>query len=490
MRHLPGILFVLLAGCTTAVPALGTRAYTTTWKDDVGARLRVQCGACHGPTAAGGYRVDTYPAALTALVAGDPASAILTVLDPVTAAAPHAGFATLHALLVTWVVTDLAAYERSDVHGGGIQNPASADFHGEVLRRSGWNFPLCQTCHGVDFAGGSSGVTCLTCHVDKPTSCTTCHGDSLTSGAHRLHVVGGPLLAKKLVCAECHITPSSWDSPGHILDLDGTAITSPVRAIFGALAQSPMATRTAPAAFDGATCTNVYCHDTQSPSWTSTAPSTCVSCHGQPPPLHPVGACVSCHKAVIDASGTIVDSALHISGKTTLGDGDGTCRACHTLLGGAHTSHLEGTNHLAAPVACAECHVVPTQVSSPGHFTADGRAAVFPAGGAGPLANADGAMPTWSPGAMRCAGTYCHGSGAKLAKDTSPEIVRAPPWVPGSGAGRCGTCHGLPPLDGVHDPAWPITVCSQCHAKSVDASGAIVFTGNASTHMNGVVDAP
>jgi len=42
----------------------------------------------------------------------------------------------------------------------------------------------------------------------------------------------------------------------------------------------------------------------------------------------------------------------------------------------------------------------------------------------------------------------------------------------------------------VHDPAWQITQCSECHGKSVDAYGQILITGGVSTHMNGIVDAP
>jgi predicted CxxxxCH...CXXCH cytochrome family protein len=476
-----------------------------TWKIDVAAQLAQSCGGCHGSTAAGGYRTDSYLAAIdgpgpTAVaIAGDASSRLLTILDPATAQSPHAGQGALYATLYTWVVTDALAYENSDVHGGGIQNPASSEFHGQLLLDTGWNFPLCQTCHGNDFAGGITGVTCLSCHVDKPTSCTTCHGSSPTTGAHALHVLGGPLLGKRYACSECHVQPTSWDSPGHIRNADGTAITTPVPVIFGALAQSATATRTGAPRYAAGQCTNVYCHGaaspdaaatTQSPQWSSSVAATCSSCHGQPPAGHPVGACVNCHSAVINAGGSIVDTALHISGKPTLGDGDGTCLACHTILDGAHTSHLEGTHHLAAPIACTECHIVPSQVSSPGHFTENGLAAVFPIGGTGPIANADSATPEYAASETQCTNTYCHGSGKLLATDASPEIIRDPIWQPNSGAGRCGTCHGLPPLDGIHDPTWPITLCSTCHGESVDAGGAIIIINGTSKHLNGVVDAP
>ncbi len=376
------------------------------------------------------------------------------------------------------------------VHGAGVQDKASVEFHGTVLARSGWDFPVCQKCHGEDFGGGASGVTCLTCHVGGPTSCATCHGASPTSGAHRVHVLGGALLGRRLLCSECHLQPSAWDSPGHLLNADRSVVTTPAKVLFGALAQTPAEARSGPPRFEADRCTNVYCHGvTRAPSWSSAEAGSCATCHGLPPVGHPVGACASCHGSVIDAAGTLIGPSAHLDGKATLGNGDGTCNACHATLGGAHASHLGGTHKLAAPVACAECHLVPATVSSPGHFTADGFAAVFPAG-SGPLARADGAAPSYARSTMKCSGTYCHGGGAALATDATPTVVREPAWVPGSGAGRCGTCHGLPPLDGVHDPAWQITQCWQCHGRSVDAAGAIVFTGGTSTHMNGVVDAP
>jgi predicted CxxxxCH...CXXCH cytochrome family protein len=199
---------------------------------------------------------------------------------------------------------------------------------------------------------------------------------------------------------------------------------------------------------------------------------------------------VNCHSAIIDANGHLLSPATHVSGKLTLGDGDGTCQACHSVLDGAHQSHVAGTHQLAAPIPCTECHFVPSQVNSPGHFTESGLALVFPIGGGGPVARADGAVPIYDASAMQCSGTYCHGSGKLLSTDATPAIIRDPIWQPNSGAGRCGTCHGLPPLDGVHDPTWQITQCATCHPKSVDAYGAIIITNGTSTHLNGVVDAP
>ena len=89
--------------------------------------------------------------------------------------------------------------------------------------------------------------------------------------------------------------PTSWDSDGHILH-DGVAITTPPKVTFGARANLTLdpADRAGPPTFDGATCSNVYCHGAvlhdaggtaPAPRWDDPTPPGCSTrCHGQPPP--------------------------------------------------------------------------------------------------------------------------------------------------------------------------------------------------------------
>ena len=98
------------------------------------------------------------------------------------------------------------------VHGEGVLDPASAQFHGKELERHDWSFALCATCHGENLDGGRAKVSCLTCHKDGPTACATCHAEGPTTNAHVAHRVTG-----KLACAECHVVPATWDAEGHIL---------------------------------------------------------------------------------------------------------------------------------------------------------------------------------------------------------------------------------------------------------------------------------
>jgi predicted CxxxxCH...CXXCH cytochrome family protein len=347
------------------------------------------------------------------------------------------GRLTLFALLLTGC-TDARPVEgrrgESGVHPSGITDPASADFHGKLLEQRHWDFPFCATCHGEDFSGGTSKVSCRTCHEQGPTACTTCHGMPPKTGAHEKHVLGGAL-GKKYDCSLCHTRPSAWSDPGHI---DGRAETR---------------------------CDS-NCHKASTPDWNVGAgAAACGSCHGVPPANHPGGACVTCHPRVTDPT-----SPLHLDGKVSLGDDSGSCVSCHPNPGGAHKSHVEATHGISPQLACSECHKVPATITSPGHFSSSGRAEVFPSGGIGPIAGASGKQPTWDAASQSCSNTHCHGSAT-------------PTWPPAASSYACGSCHGVPPATTIHTGATLVT-CFTCHSSTMDASGQII--GN---HVNGVVDA-
>jgi hypothetical protein len=267
----------------------------------------------------------------------------------------------------------------------------------------------CAECHGADFSGGTANVSCMTCHADGPTACNTCHGQPPQTGAHATH-------AAKYACARCHPTPASYR--------DAHLHTGP------ALLQ--------------AQCND--CHGAANPTWVADpAQAQCGSCHGLPPPGHADNRCAACHPGA--------DAATHANGQIDLGDGSGTCTACHGQppTTGAHTGHVAGTHRLAAPLGCAACHPTPTAVGDPGHI--------------------DHAPPATL--ATDCA--HCHGQAA-------------PTWVDDPAQAACGTCHGIPPQDGVHWAQIRLTDCATCHPQTIDPSGAIIVRNGMSTHINGVVD--
>ena len=516
--HLAVLATVAASGC--ADKREGPAAITlVTWKDDVAAVVGARCATsgCHaGDAPQASYDLTTYQGALgrgsdlaANAIAGDAGSLILTELDTLS----HVGVADVLPLLRAWVVDSNLAYERSRIHGPGLLDPASAEFHGTVLKDLGWKFAVCQRCHGKNFAGNTEAPSCLTCHARGPTACETCHGTGPTSGAHPRHASRG------YTCSECHTVPTAWDEPGHILDASGQPIPLPARVELGAFANRdlPMPRRTMPATYDPATgtCSAVYCHGgilgdasaaNPRPTWNGgAAAAACGSCHGKPPATHPPGECVVCHPGTIDPAGTL--AAAHVDGVIDVGNNAGTCAACHgsgvqpapprglhgeqftvDLAVGAHRVHLEA-NRLRGPVACAECHRVPTTVAETGHIdTALPAELTF-----GTLATTDGAAPTWDRQAATCSNVYCHGGGTRLAADASPGKLVAPRWTASSSATiYCGACHGVPPADASHAPTLQLGDCVTCHARTVDGFGNIVLSGpsgaQTSQHMDGDVD--
>ena len=292
-------------------------------------------------------------------------------------------------------------------------------------------------------------------------------------GAHALHLKDGTSLA----CTECHVVPTSTSHS------NGT-----VEIAFGTIA----ATGGTTPAWNGATCSNVYCHGsftggnrTYAPTWTSPAATSCGTCHGVPPvaPHSQSTDCGSCHTGY---TSTTVNASLHVNGKVDVANL--TCSSCHgdatrvattlnpnlpaappkdtkgntatTARGvGAHQRHLvAGT--LSAGTACGECHVVPTSTTH-----SNGAVEVV----FGSLSKTGGVNPAWN--GSGCASSYCHGN----FKNGTTTYV--PSWT-APAASACGTCHGLPP-GGTH-PAN--AACATCHA------GYTATSVNLTNHVNGVVD--
>jgi predicted CxxxxCH...CXXCH cytochrome family protein len=333
------------------------------------------------------------------------------------------------------------------MHGAGILDPASDDFHGKLAARVAYDLSTCARCH--DPAKPGAAPACARCHDDGPSGCTSCHAMPPATGAHRAHASSGSPDS----CRTCHPTPAHWMDPGHV----------GARAV---IAFAPIAGPTA--SFDGARCQNVACHGVAAPAWNGgPAEAACGTCHGNPPANHAPGyACATCHPA----------GAAHVNGVLDVGVG---CDGCHgsagspapprdlggnvftTAIGvGAHQAHLNVPSRLRGPIACATCHAVPTAVGDAGHIDS------------GPPAEVDPAH-AWDRSSATCA-TWCHGAAR-------------PTWTK-TGQAVCGSCHGIPPATAAHAPDLQLTDCVTCHSSSVDASGyPIVVDGQPSEHINGRV---
>ncbi len=525
---------MLLIGCGSARTPQGTRTQCTSWKDDVAQIMKDNCGSCHsGPAPAGGLDTSDYLSVLgggsqpVRSVAGDANSRLLSIIASDTTSDSHKRISDpVRDSLRTWIVDCSVSYVRSIYHQAGILNPEdpNGQFHGALLRQANYKLSACSGCHGQDLTGGEVKVSCLTCHPQGVTTCDTCH--SRLPSAHRAHATGASL-GRQIACTECHPKRVSWLDPGHVFNSDDTLRTSPPIIAFGSLASAtPYAMyRTSPPLFDAGTkqCTNVYCHGAvlgdlnaanTTPTWTG--PSTqaiCGTCHGAPPASHDpsITRCVLCHNRTVDDAKHFVTGGLHVNGKSDAGDGKGQCSSCHGFGGsspfqdllrktdtslvsvGAHAAHVNASHKLSAPIACSECHRNDLQLLGSGnlHKAFGQGVTIFPASLAAQLSNREGASPKWDRAAAKCSSTYCHGSGSKLLTDTSTTVNRNPIWNAENQA-SCGSCHGIPPKDANHTATMRLVDCVTCHAKTMDASGAILFSGppgaQTTTHLNGVAD--
>ncbi|HET8538899.1 MAG TPA: CxxxxCH/CxxCH domain-containing protein [Anaeromyxobacter sp.] len=352
--------------------------------------------------------------------------------------------------------------------------------------------PSCDGCHDgytstsvnraihVDGRVEVGALTCSSCHGSavNPAPPIGVDGDTQTTaiavGAHQQHLQGG-FASRPIACSECHVVPAAV---GHA--------DAVVQVAFGPLAT----TGGTPAAWDRATatCSATWCHGAfvggnlvNAPSWTTVngTQAACGSCHGAPPPAPHVQRddCNVCHAGYSPA---IVNLATHVDGRVDITPE--TCTACHgsaanaappagtrgetsesTRAVGAHQRHLAG-GPLRGPMACTECHAVPTTID---HVDGSVQLAF------GALAATDGAAPTFDPATLSCS-NYCHGA---VLRGGGTNL--APVWTGGAAETTCGTCHGRPP-----PPPHPRTqICDNCHP------GYTLTSVNLATHVNGLVEA-
>jgi predicted CxxxxCH...CXXCH cytochrome family protein len=533
-------------GCTKARPLVNDPRACPNWQDQIGSLFQERCSRCHSLSDAGqpegGYDITSYNLALgtagnPVVIAGSISSKLLSVLDPAAATGPHVGMNDVYALARKWVVDCRATFlnQANSVHTAGVMDPTQPDFHGRPVLDSNFDLGLCQKCHGKDLSGGASGVACSACHEGGGAkACGACHGYPPASGAHAAHA-GGGVLIKQIACSACH--PNQRSSEGHAVAVDGSLRTGPAQVTLSGLAAVTPAygKRSAPPAWDPSrhTCSDVYCHGATStdsaavttvPSWDASprsAAQTCTFCHGIPPNGAGGTRCATCHRSVVDEQTPprLINASLHLNGTVDFADANTPCHTCHgsassiapppdlqgnsdpTSRGvGQHERHLTSPRlGIRGPIQCSECHQVPSDVLSPGHFGAghtpgaSANPAVFPAvTGSGALARSQSASPRWQSDSLTCVDVYCHGGGEPLNVDKTVGLLQTPSWVaPDSGA--CGTaCHGIPPAFSGHPSGITRAGCVSCHAKTIDADGNLVFSSasgsQTTTHMNGVFD--
>jgi predicted CxxxxCH...CXXCH cytochrome family protein len=373
----------------------------------------------------------------------------------------------------------------------------------------------CTSCHGDGTRVGLLAGTDVNL-VSAPPQATT-GAPATVTGAHAGHVnpAAATALSAPISCVECHVVPGDF--------AHATANTPrDQRVVFGPLSRTGGAAPTYTSTSLG--CAATYCHGNFSfagvsgsrvtVTWTDATAITCTSCHGMPPAGHPpvplpspvtAASCAGCHPKAVNADGSInrVDGA-HLNGlPDTSAVGCTTChgdpaRVAHlpgtdaNLLSsppaapanapayatGVHEGHVNPTaaSALMAPIACAECHVVPTD--STHAKTPPTQKVVF-----GAFSRTGGASATWSAASAGCSATYCHGN---FTFGAVKGAVATATWTSTSPV-TCTSCHGMPPT-GHFAVAAPVTAasCAACHPDAVNADGTINRAGGA--HLNGKSD--
>jgi len=203
----------------------------------------------------------------------------------------------------------------------------------------------CTLCHGADLSGGSSTISCDTCHpAEWRTTCTFCHGgEDNTTGApprdidnsntnlsfspHTAHV--STRIHEAYDCIQCHLKPTDILSTGHLFVGDTTPGVSEVRTD-GGLSPSEV--------WDGnGGCSNSYCHgDGQASNGSvtvATGSPNCDACHSDTSGgrdawkemsgehedhLRGGLACSDCHADTVSNGQTISDPTRHVNGTVDL----------------------------------------------------------------------------------------------------------------------------------------------------------------------------
>ncbi len=270
----------------------------------------------------------------------------------------------------------------------------------------------------------------------------TCVLDTKTSGADKFVVAVFDLLS--------NLGHPNWSSPPA---LHARAFYDFVGGVAGALQCTSCHGATYGGLGIAPSCN--ACHSSN--GWTAWK-TNCSFCHGAKTPASQAGYAVAAHP-------TWAAPPDDVAGRLT-----GTNSASRT---GAHAAHLTGTTaagaSFSAPLLCATCHQVPTDVSHIRGSTA--RATVVLA--ASGQASLPASLGTYAPSTGTCS-TYCHGS------------APSPAWA--STGLQCGDCHGLPPATSTGHPqvSSALTGCASCHPATMNADGTLNLAGG--QHLDGIVE--
>jgi hypothetical protein len=224
-----------------------------------------------------------------------------------------------------------AAYPHPD----SWSDRESEEFHGKYLKKQGWKSKYCTACHGGDYTGGSSNVSCFMCHPGYPHGADWMKQDSGEFHAAVVQAANWSLVS----CAACHGT----DFEGGVSDVSCH------------------------------TCHEYYPHKSE---WLTKSSSdfhgnfirmqnwsmeTCKSCHGTDYTGGTTNS--SCYECHTDTGGPEACNVCHGSAEGSYPPKDLSGNTETTAIGvGAHKIHMTLFHD------CTICHVVPKEFSDPRHI--------------------------------------------------------------------------------------------------------------------------
>lgn len=385
--------------------------------------------------------------------------------------------------------------------------------HGTALLDSSLSQVSCQECHGVNFAGGTSGISCYSCHSyphpaqwadsnaanfhgpiakkEGNTKCQACHGADFSGGSSGVS------------CYQCHTYPhrEAWQ------DMDSTGFHGQV-----VLAQGEENCQACHGTKYGGGTSGISCYDCHTfphPDGFGDAQSSnfhksffrtinwklaeCQACHGTDFAGGRVNvSCTTCHtqpagpEACNTCHGDFTNPAQIAPPEDLSGNLD------HTAVGvGAHQHHLE-ENDVTVPLSCGTCHPAITDFNDPRHIdNVPGAQMEFDT----QATDSGRLQPLWNHSSATCSNVYCHGNFV-FSRDSSANqwayadsvivgksdpVVWTSEMVP---ADSCSFCHDLPP-QGHANFGTSVTVCVTCHSSVVDGNGKII---DKTRHINGKPD--
>ncbi|MCR4310834.1 MAG: CxxxxCH/CxxCH domain-containing protein [Deltaproteobacteria bacterium] len=323
-------------------------------------------------------------------------------------------------------------------------------------------YTYCQTCHGTgtNFSGGSSGVSCYTCHV--PTA-NSPHASQWRTGDTYVHTTTATGNAS--ACAFCHLNGAN----------------SPIAA-----PSPPAPGGTSPGCFNSTLCHGSggvahsvpYNDDSHYTVTSATFPGSCSACHDvSAPSAGP--ACQTCHVAASPLAAANCTSC-HASAPNS----GAPAGAAYPNIAGAHAAHI-ALDSAGSPVSCDTCHTgLGPSLLNLNHYNR-AKSLVPPGDVAFPATyNAQSGASSFDNGAaLSCSSVSCHGGQATPNWRTGALNVNT----------QCTSCHAIGaaqfngPTSSNHSRSDHQVVCTICH--NTTALAANHFTNLSTTTMEGPASA-